>query len=81
MWAVHYVEGTAGAQLHPGLDQDRIDAVVAKGRDRDDPGCSRFAGTELAKLLREELVTAVTVVGLATGYCVEPPRWTPSRRG
>ena len=70
-WPVHCVAGTNGAQLHPALDRVNIDEVVDKGQAVDTDGYSGFAGTGLDKLLRERGITQVTVVGLATDYCVK----------
>jgi len=70
-WPPHCVQGTAGAELHPDLDTSLIDAVIDKGQDPAAEGYSAFEATELAVLLREQEVTAVTVVGLATDYCVK----------
>jgi nicotinamidase/pyrazinamidase len=63
--------GTQGAQLHADLDRSRIDVTVDKGQDVQTDGYSGFAGTDLEELLRERGVTQVTVVGLATDYCVK----------
>ncbi len=70
-WPVHCVAGTQGAQLHADLDRSRIDVTVDKGQDVKTDGYSGFAGTDLEELLRERGVTQVTVVGLATDYCVK----------
>jgi nicotinamidase/pyrazinamidase len=70
-WPVHCVAGTQGAQLHPGLDRSPIDITVDKGQDVKTDGYSGFAGTDLEELLRERGITQVTVVGLATDYCVK----------
>jgi nicotinamidase/pyrazinamidase len=70
-WPVHCVAGTVGAQLHPDLDQTRIDVIVDKGQDVATDGYSGFAGTDLEEILRERGITDVTVVGLATDYCVK----------
>jgi nicotinamidase/pyrazinamidase len=70
-WPVHCVAGTQGAQLHADLDRSRIDVTVDKGQDVKTDGYSGFAGTDLEALLRERGVTQVTVVGLATDYCVK----------
>jgi nicotinamidase/pyrazinamidase len=67
---VHCVRDTEGAQLHPALDQQHIDAVIDKGQRPDTEGYSAFESAELEQLLREHAVTALTVVGLATDYCV-----------
>ena len=69
-WPVHCVQGTPGAELHPDLDRDAIDTVIDKGTAVDTEGYSGFDGTELAELLRERGIDRVTVVGLATDYCV-----------
>jgi nicotinamidase/pyrazinamidase len=70
-WPVHCVAGTQGAQLHPDLDRSRIDVIVDKGQAVDTDGYSGFEGTDLEQLLRERGITQVTVVGLATDYCVK----------
>ena len=70
-WPVHCVAGTQGAQLHADLDRSRIDITVDKGQDVKTDGYSGFAGTDLEALLRERGITQVTVVGLATDYCVK----------
>jgi nicotinamidase/pyrazinamidase len=70
-WPVHCVAGTPGAQLHPGLDQSGIDVIVDKGQAVDTDGYSGFAGTDLEEILRARGITQVTVVGLATDYCVK----------
>jgi nicotinamidase/pyrazinamidase len=71
IWPVHCVQDTEGAQLHPELDTDAIDIVVDKGQDPGTDGYSGFDGTRLAELLRERGVDRVTLVGLATDYCVK----------
>lgn len=70
-WPVHCVAGTQGAQLHPALDRSHIDVIVDKGQAVDTNGYSGFEGTDLEALLRERGITQVTVVGLATDYCVK----------
>jgi nicotinamidase/pyrazinamidase len=69
-WPVHCVQGSPGAELHPGLNRGLVDAIVDKGQDRETDGYSAFVAPELGPLLREYGVTALTVVGLATDYCV-----------
>jgi nicotinamidase-related amidase len=69
-WPVHCVQGTEGAELHPALDWTAIDVVVDKGQDPATEGYSGFDATGLAALLRERGIDDVTVVGLATDYCV-----------
>jgi nicotinamidase/pyrazinamidase len=69
-WPVHCVQGTPGAELHPGLDRELLDAVVDKGQERDTDGYSAFVAPELPVLLRENGITSITVAGLTTDYCV-----------
>ena len=67
-WPVHCVAGTEGAAFYPGFDTSNVDAVIDKAVDTD--AYSGFEGTPLAQLLREHDIDEVTVVGLATDYCV-----------
>jgi nicotinamidase/pyrazinamidase len=71
IWPVHCVQDTDGARLHPELDAAAIDVIVDKGQDPGTDGYSGFDGTNLAELLRERGIDQVTVVGLATDYCVK----------
>jgi nicotinamidase/pyrazinamidase len=80
-WPVHCVAGTDGAQLHPGLDTGTIDVIVDKGQDPGTEGYSGFDGTELAELLREHGITQLTIVGLATDYCVKQTALEGLREG
>ena len=70
-WPVHCVAGTRGAELSPALDAARVDVVIDKGTDPQVDGYSGFEGTQLAELLREHRIDRVTLVGLATDYCVK----------
>jgi nicotinamidase/pyrazinamidase len=70
-WPVHCVQGTPGAAFHPALDTEPIGAVVDAGADADAPGYSGFERTDLEQILRDHGIDAVTVVGLATDYCVK----------
>ncbi len=69
-WPPHCVVGTPGAELHAALPRERVDAVVDKGQRRGDEGYSVFDETQLEELLRSRGVDRVTIVGLATDYCV-----------
>ncbi len=71
IWPVHCVQDTEGAQLHPALDAAAVDVIVDKGQDPGTEGYSGFDGTDLAGLLRERGIARLTVVGLATDYCVK----------
>ena len=69
-WPPHCVQGTPGAELHPLLDRSRVDEVVDVGIRPDEEGYSAFELPRLLELLRERGITDLTVVGLATDYCV-----------
>ena len=80
-WPVHCVQGTSGAELAPALDRAPIDVVIDKGQARDTEGYSGFDATDLAALLRQRGVDEVTVVGLATDYCVRHTALDALREG
>jgi len=80
-WPMHCVAGTPGAELHPALDRAPIDVVVDKGQDPTTEGYSGFEATGLEGLLREHGIDQVTVVGLATDYCVKNTALDALREG
>ncbi len=80
-WPVHCVQGTEGAELHPSLERERVDVVIDKGTDPETEGYSGFEGTTLGELLRERGIDRVTVVGLATDYCVKNTALDALRQG
>lgn len=80
-WPPHCVQGTHGAELHPALPRERIDAVVDAGYERDLEGYSGFEETDLASNLRSRGIDEVTVVGLATDYCVKETAADALRQG
>jgi nicotinamidase/pyrazinamidase len=80
-WPVHCVADSPGAQLHPGLDASRVDVIVDKGQDPGTEGYSGFEGTDLARVLHDRGITQVTVVGLATDYCVKNTALDALREG
>jgi nicotinamidase/pyrazinamidase len=69
-WPAHCVQGTPGAQLSERLDHKHIDVVIDKGVSVEGEGYSGFESDQLGTLLRTERIVAVTIVGLATDYCV-----------
>ncbi len=75
LWPDHCVQGTKGAALSEELHLDKVDHFVKKGVDRSIDSYSAFfdnarrRATGLAELL--DGVEAVTVLGLATDYCVK----------
>ena len=80
-WPEHCVQGTAGAELHRALDRSRLHVVVDKGQDPTTEGYSGFEETELARILREHGIDRVTIVGLATDYCVKNTALDALREG
>ena len=80
-WPPHCVQGTPGAELHPALDRSLVDEVVDTGYEPDMEGYSGFEGTRLEELLRERGIDRVTVVGLATDYCVKHTALDALRHG
>ena len=76
LWPDHCIQGSEGAAFHPALDTDRADAVIRKGTNPAVDSYSAFfendkaTVTGLAGLLRERGCEDLTMVGLATDYCV-----------
>lgn len=77
LWPDHCVAGTEGHEFAEGLETDLFDAVFAKGTDPEVDSYSGFfdngerRSTGLADWLNDRGVTSVTIVGLATDYCVK----------
>lgn len=77
MWPDHCVQGTKGAAFHEALDTSRISRVFPKGTDARIDSYSGFfdndkkKSTGLGEWLKARGVTDVTLVGLATDYCVK----------
>ncbi|MBI1758891.1 MAG: nicotinamidase [Actinobacteria bacterium] len=82
-WPAHCVVGTPGAELHPGLDTSRIEAVFDKGeRAAAYSGFEgRAAGIGLAEWLRARAVTSVEICGIATDHCVRATALDAVRAG
>jgi nicotinamidase/pyrazinamidase len=76
LWPNHCVQGSAGAEFHPQLNINGIEAIFRKGMDRDIDSYSGFFDnghkktTGLAGYLKERKVKSVYVCGLAADYCV-----------
>ena len=64
-----YLAGIGAAML-ASLDRTLVDVVVDTGQEPANEGYSAFQETNLDALLREQHVDHLTVVGLATEYCV-----------
>ncbi len=80
-WPVHCVQGTEGAELHPGVEREHVDVVIDKGQDPATEGYSGFEATELERLLRDRGVDRVHVVGLALDVCVKNTALDARRAG
>ena len=77
LWPVHCVAETSGAEFVPGLNTRYFDAVIKKGVS---PGIESYSAfediwgkdkTDLDRILRENGVTDLYFIGLATDYCVK----------
>ena len=77
IWPDHCVQGTWGAELHPGLHVRG--PVVRKGANGEDgysgftmrdPRSGETMPTELERMLRDRHIERVVIAGLATDYCV-----------
>ncbi|WP_038180236.1 bifunctional nicotinamidase/pyrazinamidase [Vibrio rhizosphaerae] len=77
MWPDHCVQGTDGAAFIPGLNTGAIDYIVQKGTNPNVDSYSgffdnqRIQATGLEDYLRQNGLTDVYIVGLATDYCVK----------
>jgi nicotinamidase/pyrazinamidase len=80
-WPVHCVADSPGAQLHSALNQSAIHKIIDTGVGPEDEGYSAFDKTDLAQLLHDRGITKVTVVGLATDYCVKHSALDALREG
>ena len=76
LWPDHCVQGSEGAQFHPALETDRADVILRKGFRRAIDSYSAFfendhtTPTGLEGYLRSRGLSRLTLVGLATDFCV-----------
>ncbi len=76
LWPDHCIIGSEGAAFHPDLDTRPADLIIRKGFRREIDSYSAFfendrtTPTGLEGYLKERGVEAVTLVGLATDFCV-----------
>jgi nicotinamidase/pyrazinamidase len=76
LWPDHCIQGSIGAQFHPDLTTDRADLVIRKGFRHEIDSYSAFfendhqTPTGLEGYLRTRGITTLTMVGLATDFCV-----------
>ena len=76
LWPIHCVQGGRGAEFHAALRTDPAQLIVRKGFRTEIDSYSAFfendhaTPTGLDGYLRSRGITSVTLVGLATDYCV-----------
>ncbi len=77
LWPDHCVQEDKGSEFHPKLDTKRIQQVFFKGAEKNIDSYSAFfdnahlRSTGLADYLRDNGITEIYVMGLATDYCVK----------
>ena len=87
LWPDHCVQGSDGARFHPGLEWTRAELVIRKGFRREIDSYSAFfendhrTPTGLSGYLRERGIGKVTLVGLATDFCVAFSAIDATRQG
>jgi nicotinamidase/pyrazinamidase len=87
LWPDHCMQGTQGAELHPGLDIPHAELVIRKGFRPHIDSYSAFyendqtTPTGLAGYLRERGLTRVFVAGLALDFCVRYSAEDARRQG
>ena len=76
LWPDHCIQGSVGADFHPDLNSNRADMIVRKGfRPAIDSYSAFFENdhetpTGLHGYLQERGISKLTMVGLATDFCV-----------
>ncbi|OAD70179.1 hypothetical protein PHYBLDRAFT_115596, partial [Phycomyces blakesleeanus NRRL 1555(-)] len=77
LWPVHCVQNTHGAHIVDAIPSELIDYTVQKGLNHNVDSYSGFADnqyfeiTKLAKILYQNHIETVIIVGLAADYCVK----------
>lgn len=84
LWPVHCVQGTKGAEILDDINTSKVNLTIQKGMDERVEMYSAFTDSfgnmtageggvshDLAKILAEQNITDVYVVGLAGDYCVK----------
>lgn len=69
-WPPHCVAGSAGAELHPGLDLPPGTIIVNKATTAEKDCYSAFEATDLDAELKARGIERIFIGGLATEYCV-----------
>ena len=76
LWPNHCIQGSMGARFHPDLNHQRADVIIRKGSNPEVDSYSAFyendkvTPTGLHGYLKNRNVKKLTLVGLATDYCV-----------
>ena len=76
LWPDHCIQGSIGSRFHPNLNHTRADVIIRKGSNPAVDSYSAFyendkvTSTGLHGYLKNREVTKLTLVGLATDYCV-----------
>lgn len=87
LWPDHCVHGTPGAGFHPNLNTVCADLIIRKGYNPKIDSYSAFfendktTPTGLEGYLRTRNITALTLVGLATDFCVNYSALDAARLG
>ncbi len=86
VWPPHCVQGSRGAEFHPGLTLPRGTTVISKGMDPEQDAYSCFQGIDsdgraFAKILEGLGIRRLFVGGLATDYCVKATALDALREG
>lgn len=77
LWPDHCVQNSEGAQFHPDLKMEKIEAIFRKGMDREIDSYSGFydngheKNTGLAGYLRGRNANDLFFCGLAADFCVQ----------
>ncbi|MBO9475983.1 bifunctional nicotinamidase/pyrazinamidase [Shimia sp. R11_0] len=87
LWPDHCVQGSEGAAFHAALSTDRADLIIRKGMTPEIDSYSAFfendrsTATGLEGYLRSRQVSKLTLVGLATDFCVNYSAQDAARLG
>jgi nicotinamidase/pyrazinamidase len=87
LWPDHCIQGSIGAQFHPDLAVDRADLILRKGHNPAIDSYSAFfendrtTPTGLTGYLHTRGLTDLTLVGLATDFCVNYSALDAARLG
>jgi nicotinamidase/pyrazinamidase len=76
LWPDHCIQGSVGARFHPNLNHEKAEVIIRKGSNPAVDSYSAFyendkvTPTGLHGYLKDHDVTDLTLVGLATDFCV-----------